>query len=100
MKTFKGRARGWFYADQLCRDIEKENLDSSLRDVGRAGVWADQSGWRPGDSSQGQSKRDEWGMYVGQRAETHEEGSQHQWVSQPFCALVSPFVIWTPAWVS
>lgn len=28
MKTFKGRARGWFYADQLLR-AAKENLDSS-----------------------------------------------------------------------
>lgn len=28
MKTFKGRARGWFYADQLCRVAKKENLDS------------------------------------------------------------------------
>lgn len=27
MKTFKGRARGWFYADQL-RRAAKENLDS------------------------------------------------------------------------
>lgn len=27
MKTFKGSARGWFQADQLCRDM-KENLDS------------------------------------------------------------------------
>lgn len=46
MKTFKGKAQGWFYADGLCRDVEKENLVSE--GVGGAGgpaeLWSDQSG--------------------------------------------------------
>lgn len=33
-------------------------------------------------------------VYAGQRAETFEEdGSQHRWMNQPFCASISPFVI-------
>lgn len=46
MKTFKGRDRGWFYVDELCRDMEKKNLDS--KGCGRGGgpveLWSDQSG--------------------------------------------------------
>lgn len=35
MKTFKGKARGWFYVDGFCGDMEKENLVSE--GVGGAG---------------------------------------------------------------
>lgn len=44
--------------------------------------------------SQGPRKSDGWGAFVGQRAETHEEGSR------TLCASVSPFVTGAPAWVS
>ena len=31
MKTFKGRAWGWLYADGLCRDMEKEGETGFLK---------------------------------------------------------------------
>lgn len=31
MKTFKGRAWGWLYADGLCRDMEKEGESGFLK---------------------------------------------------------------------
>lgn len=48
----------------------------------------------------GTQEKDGWGAYVGQRAETHEEGSQLQGMSQSLCALVSPFITGASAWVS
>lgn len=99
MKTFKGKAWGWFYADRLCRDREENLVPEGVG--GQQGL---QSSWWPvagrlrdgrlRDSSQGRRQRGGWGVYAGQRAETQEEGN---W---PFCALVSPFAIGAPAWVS
>lgn len=101
MKTFKGRARGWFYADQLHR-AAKENLGSE-------GCGAGEGACRVSAltnlllGSRGRSQGPTKGLggsSVGQRAETHEEGSQQRWMSQSLCASVSPLLTGASAWVS
>lgn len=102
MKTFKGRARGWFYADQLLR-AAKENLDSSGCGEGEGACRVSTLTNLPRGvpRQQPQTKeRDEWGTYVRQRAETHEEGSQAQGMSPSLCASVSPLVTGVCAWMS
>lgn len=81
MKTFKGRARGWFYADQLCRAAKKENLDSEGCGDGEgpAGSHSDKSPEAGVQRQQpGTQERDGWGVHGGRRDEAHEERSHHQ----------------------
>lgn len=94
MKTFKGRAWGWLYADGFFRDMEKEGESGFLKvwEGGEDSSLINLAGSTPHPhpapalgSSQGPRKRDEWGGCLEQRLRRRREGGSQ--VGEPALCL-------------